>query len=54
VRSDAIAVLRQNPSASPDIPGTLEQIAENDKSPGIRRQATEALASITGKTISRP
>ena len=54
VRSDAIAVLRQNPSASPDIPGTLEQIAENDKSPGIRRQATEALASIAGKTMSRP
>jgi hypothetical protein len=46
VRTDAVALLRQNPTASPDIPQVLACIAESDKNPGIRRQASEALASI--------
>jgi hypothetical protein len=46
VRSDAVAVLRQNPEASPDIPETLARIADRDTNPGIRRQAREALAAV--------
>ena len=46
VRSDAVALIRQNPSASPNIPDTLEHIANRDINPGIRRQASEALASL--------
>jgi HEAT repeat protein len=46
VRSDAVALLRQNPTASPDIPHVLASIAESDKNPGIRRQASQALTSI--------
>ena len=46
VRSDAVALLRQNPTASPHIPQVLASIAENDKNLGIRRQANQALTSI--------
>jgi hypothetical protein len=53
VRSDAIAVLRQNPSASPQIPETLERIAQLDADAGIRRQAKEAVAAFSpqGSTV---
>jgi hypothetical protein len=54
VRSDAVALLRQNPAASPRIPETLARIAEHDASPGIRRQASEALASIHAAASSKP
>jgi len=46
VRSDAIALIRQNPAASPSIPETLARVADHDTNAGIRRQAREALASI--------
>lgn len=44
-RSNAIALLRRNPTASPDIGGTLSWIAANDAKPGIRRLAGDALRS---------
>ena len=47
VRSSAISMLRQNPQSSPAIPSTLEWIAANDASPGVRRLAREALASLS-------
>ncbi|UWZ86809.1 HEAT repeat domain-containing protein [Occallatibacter riparius] len=47
VRSDALAVLRLNPTASARIPETLERIAKLDTAPGIRRQAREALTSLS-------
>ena len=50
VRSDAVAVLRQNPTASPRIQETLQQIAQSDADKSIRRQAQEALASISPAT----
>ena len=46
VRSDALAVLRQNPTASVRIPEALERIAKLDADFGIRRQAREALAAL--------
>lgn len=46
VRSNAIALLRQSPAASPDISRTLTEIAKSDSSAGIRRQASDALASM--------
>jgi hypothetical protein len=46
VRSDAVALLRQNPAASPRIFETLTSIADRDTNAGIRRQASEAIASI--------
>jgi hypothetical protein len=46
VRSDAVALLRQNPAASPRILETLASIADRDANAGIRRQASEAIASI--------
>ena len=54
VRSNAVALLRQNPTASPRISETLARIADHDASPGIRRQASEALASINAATSSKP
>lgn len=54
VRSKAVAVLRQNPEASPDIPGTLARIADRDANPGIRRQASEALAAIHQTASLKP
>ena len=53
VRSNAIALLRQNPAASPRIPETLAHIADHDTNPGIRRQAREALASINAAASSK-
>jgi hypothetical protein len=46
VRSNAVALLRKNTDASPDITKTLAWVAEHDAKPGIRRQAREALASM--------
>jgi len=46
VRSDAVAVLRANPTASPSIRKTLALIAGSDTNAGIRRQASQALASL--------
>jgi hypothetical protein len=54
VRSDAVALLRQNPAASPAIPETLSLIADHDTNPGIRRQASEALASMNGAAPTKP
>ncbi len=54
VRSDAVAVLRQNPEASPDIAETLGRIADRDTSPGIRRQASEALAAMHKAASLKP
>jgi hypothetical protein len=50
VRSDALAVLRQNPTASAQIPEALGRIARLDADPGIRRQAREALATLSPST----
>jgi hypothetical protein len=47
VRSDAVAALRQNPTASLRIPDTLARIAEADADSSIRRQAREALAALS-------
>jgi len=49
VRSDALAVLRQNTGASPRIRPTLERIAQSDPDAGIRRQAKEALAGLSAQ-----
>ena len=46
VRSDALAVLRQNLTASPEVARGLAQIAESDADSGIRRQAKVALAAL--------
>jgi hypothetical protein len=54
VRSDAVAVLQQNPEASPDIPEILARIADRDTNPGIRRQASEALAAIHKAASFKP
>jgi len=54
VRSDAVALIRQNPTASPSIPETLDRVAHHDPNPGIRRQASEALASIYAAARSKP
>ena len=43
IRSRAIALLRQNPKASPRTAEALAWIADNDGNPGIRRLAREAL-----------
>jgi HEAT repeat protein len=47
IRSDAVAVLIQNPTASVRIPETLARIAELDADSGIRRQARGALAALS-------
>jgi HEAT repeat protein len=54
VRSNAVALLRQNPTASPRIPQILSHIADNDKNPGIRRQASDALAAISATASAKP
>ena len=54
VRSDAIAVVRENPNASPETLQTLKQIAENDPDAGVRRQAGDALESISASTSAHP
>jgi len=52
VRSDAIALLRQNPNASPIIIETLARIAEHDNNSGIRHQAREALVALGVVSVS--
>ena len=54
VRSDAVAVLRMNPSASVRIADTLAHIARLDVDAGVRRQAREALASLSTGPMVRP
>ena len=54
VRSDAVSVLGQNPTASPRIPEVLAQIAQSDSDPGIRRQAKKALADLSPPESPRP
>ena len=54
VRSDAIAVVRENPNASPETLQTLKQIAENDPDAGVRRQAGDALAAISATGSAHP
>jgi hypothetical protein len=54
VRSDALALLRQNPNASPRIQQTLAHIAESDPDPGIRRQASDALAAVSAQASTHP
>ena len=54
VRSDAIALIGQNPAASPSIPATLARIVDQDPNPGIRRQASKALASIHSPDLPKP
>jgi hypothetical protein len=54
VRSDALAVLRQNLSASLHIPETLARIAQSDSDSGIRRQAREALAVLYPSASTHP
>jgi len=54
VRSDAIAVVRESPNASPEIYQRLKQIAENDPDQGIRREAADALASISATASAHP
>jgi HEAT repeat protein len=46
IRSDAIAVLSQNPTASVRIPETLARIADLDTDSGIRRQARQLLERL--------
>jgi hypothetical protein len=47
VRNKAVALLRQNPQASPGISDTLAWVAGHDSTPGIRRLTSEALASVS-------
>lgn len=54
VRSNAIAVLRQNPTASPQIPETLKRIAQLDADAAIRRQAGEALEASSAVATTHP
>jgi hypothetical protein len=54
VRSDALAILRQNPNASPRIQQTLAHIAESDPDTGIRSQAKDALAAMSAQASTRP
>jgi hypothetical protein len=54
VRSEAVALLRQNPTASPGIPETLTRVADHDSNAGIRRQAKEALTSISAAAPPKP
>ncbi|MGA7342664.1 MAG: HEAT repeat domain-containing protein [Terracidiphilus sp.] len=54
VRSNAIAVLRQNPTASPQIPETLKRIAQLDADAAIRRQAGEALEALSAVATTHP
>jgi HEAT repeat protein len=54
IRSDAVAMLSQNPTASVRIPETLARIAELDADSGIRRQAREALAALSPAESTHP
>jgi len=54
VRSNAIAVLRQNPTASPQISETLKRIALLDADAAIRRQAGEALEALSAVATTHP
>jgi hypothetical protein len=54
IRSDALAVLIQNPTASERITETLARIADLDADSGIRRQAKEALKALSGVASTRP
>jgi HEAT repeats len=54
VRSNAVALLQNNPQASPNIPETLASIADHDTNPGIRRQPSEALAAIHNAASFKP
>jgi HEAT repeat protein len=54
VRSDALAVLRQNLAASVRIPEALARIADTDADAGIRRQAKDALATLPPPKSTRP
>jgi hypothetical protein len=54
VRSDALAVLIQNPAASPRIAETLAKIAESDADAGIRRQAREANPALSHTASNHP
>ena len=47
VRSDSIAVLGQNPTASPRVAETLQRIAKQDADAGIRRQAQQTLDHLS-------
>jgi hypothetical protein len=46
VRSAAVSLLRNNPKAVSGIAETLEWVAEHDSKPGMRKLASEAVASI--------
>jgi hypothetical protein len=54
IRSDAVAVLSQNPTASVRIPETLARIAEVDADSAIRRQAKDALAALSPAASNHP
>ena len=54
VRSDALAIVHQNPTASPRIEQTLAQIAESDSDAGIRHQAKDALATLSTTASTHP
>jgi hypothetical protein len=47
VRSDSIAVLGQNPTASPRVTETIERIAKRDTDASIRRQAQQMLGRLS-------
>jgi hypothetical protein len=52
VRSDSIAVLGQNPAASPRVTETLEAIAKRDADAGIRRQAQQMLERLSATALN--
>jgi HEAT repeat protein len=54
IRSDAVAVLSLNPTASVRISETLARVAELDADSGIRRQAKEALAALSPAASTHP
>jgi len=54
VRSDALAVLRQNLTGSPRIQKTLKHIAELDPEAGIRHEAAEALEDLSARASVQP
>ncbi len=53
VRSNAMAVLSQNPGASLQIPEILARIIQDDADSGIRRQAAEALKALSSAASIR-
>ncbi len=54
VRSDALAVLGQNPTASSRMTETLGRIAKQDANAGIRRQAQQMLENLSSVASSHP